>query len=183
MLIKHVVPWDHSPIGLQSESERGKGEFTRGFLWREIASPISNPAIFYFQACDNTFWPKHCVRINIHVIPDCRWKMWRRYQTNEWRRVFDRRGQLARIFAVCSQTRTSFEACADTEMFIPCCSCKNYGKDGDSKIRLEYYEADVVLIGGKTLSFRRPFGRRIFIQLVLYLSERKCMFINSRNME
>lgn len=37
-------------------------------------SPFQIQIIFLFYAYDNSFWPTHCILINIHVIPDCRWK-------------------------------------------------------------------------------------------------------------
>lgn len=100
-------------------------------------SPFQIQIIFLFYAYDNSFWPKHCILINIHVIPDCRWKYGGGTETRKKRRVlFDGRGQLLGIFAPCSHTRKHpLRPCADREMFIPCCSCKNYCKDRDSKIK------------------------------------------------
>lgn len=145
-------------------------------------SPLSNPAHLLFCACDNSFWSRHCTRINIHVIPDCRWKMWRRYPGPKGGECLTDGGNWREFSLLVSHTRTSFESCADTEMFIPCCSCKNYGKDRDSKIRLQHYVADVVLKGGKTHPLvPHAFRRGLFMELFIYLWVGEWMFIHSRS--
>lgn len=63
----------HAEHTFEGERDGGGGEkeFSDAI---NAGSPFQIQIIFLFYAYDNSFWPKHCIPINIHVIPDCRWK-------------------------------------------------------------------------------------------------------------
>lgn len=144
---------------MQNIPSKGRGTEGegRGILWRDkCGSPFQIQIIFLFYAYDNSFWPTHCILINIHVIPDCRWKYGGGIKHEKEEGVIWRTGATAGNFlSLFPYSKHPLRPCADREMFIPCCSCKNYCKDRDSKIRLWHYVADVVLKGGKIPSVKR----------------------------